>query len=202
MGRQIEHPEQALRKQRLGGRSARIRSAVFDAAVQLLQEHGYEAATIAAIARQAAVNETSLYRRWGTREALLTEALLARVEQAIHMPDTGSLRSDLVQLLQEAIAFVHSPLGSTLVQLSLTAPLSPSFTQARQRYWRERFALLTVLFERATARGERFAALDPQLVLETLIGPIYLRLLLTGEPLEEPVIEQTVDLVLAGIHVR
>jgi AcrR family transcriptional regulator len=198
-----EAPEkqgQTTSARRVGGRSARVRAAVFSAAIQLLEEHGYEAATMATIAKQAGVHETSLYRRWGTREALLAEALLTRAAAAMPVPDTGSIRSDLVQLLQTIVVFLHAPLGAAMVQLSLTTPPSPTFAQARSHYWQERFDLLTVIFERAIARGELPAELDPQLVLETVIGPIYLRLFFSGESLDQLVVEQVVDLVLDGVR--
>jgi hypothetical protein len=118
------------------------------------------------------------------------------------VPDTGSIRSDLVQLLQAIVVFLHSPLGAAVVQLSLATPPSPTFAQARHRYWQERFDLLTVIFERAIARGELPAELDPQLVLETVIGAIYLRLFFTGKSLDRLVVEQVVDLVLDGVRIH
>jgi AcrR family transcriptional regulator len=173
---------------------------VFEAALQVLQEQGYASTSIAAIAKRAGVHETSIYRRWGTKEALLAEAGLSRAAGVIPVPDTGTLRSDLVHLLQELSEFFQSPLGGALIQLLTSAQDTPELIAARQTYWRGRFALVKGIFEHAVQRGEISAFLDPHLVTELLIGPFYVRLLLTSEPLPVPLPEQIVDLVLHGIE--
>ncbi len=192
---------QVTPRRRLGGRSARVQAAVFEATLQVLQERGYEFTSIAEIAQRAGVHETSIYRRWGTKEALLVEALLARTEEVIRVPDTGTLRSDLVQLLEELRLFFQSPLGAAVTQLLVSTAGDPEIGSARQIYWSKRFALVKVIFERAVQRGEMVASIDPQLLTEILIGPLYVRLLLTGEPLHIHLPEQIVDLVLHGVEV-
>jgi len=192
---------QAAPRHRLGGRSARVRAAVFEATLQVLQERGYELTSIAEIAGRAGVHETSIYRRWGTKEALLVEAVLARTEEVIRVPDTGTLRSDLVQLLEELRMFFQSPLGVAITQLLVSIAGDPEMTAARQTYWSRRFTLVKVMFERAVQRGEIRASIDPQLLTETVIGPLYVRLLLTNEPLHRDLPEQIVDLVLHGVEV-
>jgi AcrR family transcriptional regulator len=173
---------------------------VFEAALQVLQEQGYAFTSIAEIAKSAGVHETSIYRRWGTKESLLAEALLARAEEEIPVPDTGMLRSDLVQFLQELSVFFQSPLGKALMQLLVSAGDTTEMTSARQTYWRSRFALVKGIFEHAVQRGEISPSLDPHLLTELLIGPFYVRLLLTSEPLPVQLPEQIVDLVLHGIE--
>ncbi len=197
--KEASHATPSTPRRRVGGRSARVRAAVFEAALQVLQEQGYASMSIAEIAQRAGVHETSIYRRWGTREALLAEALLARTEEVIPVPDTGTLRSDLVQLLQEHVVFFQSPLGATLMPLLASAHDTVELIAARQTFWKRRFALVREIFEHAVQRGEIAASLDPHLVTELLVGPLYVRLLLTGEPLAVPLSEQIVDLVLHGI---
>ena len=198
---ETESQGQARPRRRLGGRSARVRAAVFEATLQVLQERGYEFTSIAEIAERAGVHETSIYRRWGTKEALLVEAVLARTEEVIRVPDTGALRSDLVQLLEELRMFFQSPLGAAITQLLVSTAGDPEMTAARQTYWSRRFTLVKVMFERAVQRGEIRASIDPQLLTETVIGPLYVRLLLTNEPLHGDLPEQIVDLVLHGVEV-
>ncbi len=57
-------------RRRPGGRSARVQVAVLEATFQLLEERGYELLSIASIAERTGVHETSLYRRWKTKEQL------------------------------------------------------------------------------------------------------------------------------------
>lgn len=127
--------------------------------------------------------------------------MLARTEEVIRVPDTEALRSDLVQLLEELRVFFQSPLGAAITQLLVSTAGDPEVAAARQTYWSRRFALVQVMFERALQRGEIKASVDPQLLTETVIGPLYVRLLLTNEPLHRDLPEQIVDLVLHGVAV-
>src|SRR5688572_33420223 len=84
---------------RPGGRSARVRSAVLEATLELLAERGYDGAEVPEVARRAGVHPTTVYRRWGTKSRLVGEALLERSRPLTPTPDTGSLRPDLGRLL-------------------------------------------------------------------------------------------------------
>src|SRR5215468_426884 len=99
-----------VRRARRGGRSARVRSAVLDATLALLREGG-DAFGIPQIAARAGVHETSIYRRWGSREALIVDAVRSHIGEEIPVPDTGTLRGDLSAFLASIIAFLSSPLG-------------------------------------------------------------------------------------------
>ena len=64
-------------RRRPGGRSERIRQSVIEATMAVLRDRGWDQFSIAEVASRAGVHETSIYRRWGTRERLATDALLA-----------------------------------------------------------------------------------------------------------------------------
>ncbi len=193
-GMQEEH---LVKKRRLGGRSAQVRRAVFEATMDLLQARGYEALSIAEVAARAGVHETSIYRRWKTKETLVLEMLRARAQEELPIPDTGSVRSDLIALLQEVIQFLHSPIGWAMLQMGV---LTKDLTSSRHFYWADRLQQFNMLVERAKARGEVPIQIEPQLLLETVIGPVYVRFLLTDELLDETLPERIVDLVLDGVR--
>jgi hypothetical protein len=88
-----------------------------------------------------------------------------------------------------------------VVRLALRRDL-PEYEAARGGYWAQRFRSGAALFERARARGELRANVDPVLALETLIGPMYVRMLMTGEPLDDALLVRCVDLVMDGIATR
>ena len=82
----------------LGGRSDQVVRRVLDAAIGELARSGYHGFRVDAVAARAAVNKTTIYRRWPSREALVT-ALVERMRTALRnspLPDTGALESDLV----------------------------------------------------------------------------------------------------------
>jgi Transcriptional regulator len=191
--------EQVKHQRRTGGRSARVQAAVFEATLRVLQERSYAATSIAEIAQVAGVHETSIYRRWETKETLLAEALQTYIETAIPIPDTGILRNDLIQVLQALREFFQSALGKVIVQYLVSAGDTPAVIAARQSYWSSRFTAIRDIFARAIQRGEVAATIDIQLLTELLIGPFYVHLLLTNQPLSAEFPTQIVDLILHGI---
>jgi AcrR family transcriptional regulator len=186
---------------RTGGRSARVREAVLRATLDALLAGGADDLSIRDVAQQAGVHETSVYRRWGTRANLILDAVLGEVQAAVPVPDTGSLRGDLLALLSAIAAFITTPLGQLLLQLALRDDL-PEDRDVRDQFWAERFTTGQTVLQRAQDRGELRPGVNAQLTIETLLGGLYVRLLLTREPIDGTLIEHLVDLVLAGIATR
>lgn len=183
-------------RRRPGGRSARVRVAVLDATLGLMRERG-NAFTIPHVAARAGVHETTIYRRWGSREALIVDAIASHVGEEIPIPDSGSLRGDITALLASSRAFLMSPLGSQLVRA--TAPVQPAApTDSRRTYWPRRLDKLSVIFERAIARGEIAPTADVALATELLLAPLYFRLLITDAPLDPEFLDRLATFVLAG----
>jgi AcrR family transcriptional regulator len=191
--------EVALRR-RPGGRSARVRQSVIDATLALLGEGGLEEITVADVARRAGVHETSVRRRWRTRENLICDALLNNSEQYLPIPDTGSLREDLVAFASELAAYLATPLGRALIHAMVSTGGDPALAEARTAFWQTRYELASAMIERAVARGELPAAVDGRLALEALIAPLNFRALLTDEPPDEDLPARLTDLVLDGIR--
>ena len=189
----------ARKARRTGGRSARVRASVLSSTLEILLEDKSDELSIRDVARRAGVHETSIYRRWGTRANLILDAVLCEVQAAVPTPDTGSLREDLIALHHSIATFIATPVGELLLRLALRSG-QPEEHEVRERFWAERFTAGQVVLERAQARGEVHADLDCRLVLETLIGVLYVRMLLTREPIDGALTERTVDLILAGIR--
>ena len=174
-----------------------MQQAVLKATVDVLYESGFDALSIRAIAERAEVHESSIYRRWGTKADLVVDALLSRLGQEVPTPDTGSLREDLLATLRAAAAFLGTPLGENLVLMALRQDLVSDTDN--ERFLIDRVTRAALILDRAETRGELRPGIDRFLALETLIGPMYLRFLLTREPLNESAFESVVDLLLTGI---
>jgi len=187
-------------RRRPGGRSARVQVAVFEATFQLLEEKGYEGLSMASIAERAGVHETSLYRRWKTKEQLVLDSVNHRVAQDIPVPDTGALRSDLVAVLQSLRLFLQSREGQALFQTAVATLHVPELCALRQEHWRQRCAQLQILFDRAITRGEVSPQIDCQFLLEMLSGIMYMRFFVVNEPVDEMVPERVVDLIFSGAN--
>ncbi len=191
--------EKQLRR-RHGGRSARVYASVLEAALAVLIERGFEAFTIAEVAERAEVHETSIYRRWGTRISLALESCLRFADESLPVPDTGSLRLDLIELLENISQLLKSPQGKALLLISL--PMDTATAAARKSFWETRFASASKIFTRAAARGEFPVDARSDRLLEVLIAPLHLRSFVTGAPLDDWPIEEMVDRLLASYCVR
>jgi len=190
--------EPAVRR-RPGGRSARVRQSVIDATLALLGAGGLDKLTVADVAARAGVHETSIRRRWRTKEALICDALLNSSEQYLPIPDTGSLREDLATFACELAVYLATPLGRALLHAMTAAGEDPALAEARTAFWQRRYELASTMIERAIARGEVPATVDSRLALEALIAPLNFRALLTGELADDDLPRQLADLVLDGI---
>lgn len=177
-------------------RGEHVRQTVLAAAFDELAENGAAAATVAGVARRSGVHETTIYRRWATKEKLFVEAMLSRSAEEIPTPDTGSIRDDLLAVVRTVIAYVTTPVG--LAMLHVASLADDDQQEARQAFWAGRINALRPVVERGIARAELRPDTDAGLLLETLIAPLHGRLLLTGENVDEQFGERIVDLVLQG----
>jgi hypothetical protein len=143
------------------------------------------------------VHETSIYRRWKTREYLIIEALIDRARAELPAPDTGSLRDDLISVAQSAAAFVGSPAGLGLLRAVAQAPATAH--EELHTFWEARRESLAIIVDRAKHRGELRPEADGHLIIETLIAPLHFRMLLSQEPIGPELPEQLTDLVLHGV---
>jgi AcrR family transcriptional regulator len=185
---------------RPGGRSARVRAAVLEAAFELLADGSYEATTLPEVARRAGVHPTTIYRRWHSKQGLLTDAMLVYAAENIPTPDTGSLRGDLELLLREVIGVLAEPSVRALLGAVVAEATAGSSTLAaeRTRYWQERFSRAVVIVEQGVERGELARDVDAYAVIENLVAAAYMRALLTGRDLDDSFIAQQVANTIAA----
>jgi AcrR family transcriptional regulator len=189
---------------RPGGRSARVRADVLQAALEELAAVGYASLSFEGIAARAGVHKTTLYRRWGSREDLMLDAMLDRGAERVPIPDTGSLRTDLLEYGREIVAAILSApeIQATVRAIASAGDHDTRLAEASRRFWEERLELAGEMVERAIERGEAGPEADPGLVAELVIAPIYFRLLLSGEPLDDAFLERLADLAAAGAAQR
>ncbi len=186
---------------RPGGRSARVRACVLQATLEELAETGYSALSLEKIARRAGVNKTSVYRRWGTRDTLVLDAVLERASQWVPIPDTGSVRGDLLELAREIIANNSTPETQAVIRAFVAeAPRESELAARGREFWAARFAADRQIIQRGIDRGELPSDTDPHLAIEALLGPLYLRLLVTRGPLDITYAEHVIELLLAGLY--
>lgn len=184
-------------RRRTGGRSERVRLAVTAATVEVMAEKGIADFSIGDVAARSGVHETSI-----TRDNLAIETLLGYSEQQIPVPDTGSIRSDLLELLGAVTEYLTSPVGKALAQAMAFAGEDSRWTTIRAEFWLGRLILAAAIVDRAVERGEIPTDTDPRLVLEALVAPLSFRAIVTREPIDGDLCHRLVDLALDGILPR
>ncbi|MFI9203101.1 TetR-like C-terminal domain-containing protein [Streptomyces sp. NPDC053048] len=180
---------------RPGGRTARVRAAVLQAAGDALAEGGgLTRLDLADVARRAEVGKTTVYRRWGTPANLVAELLADMAEQSLPRTETGSLLGDLranARLVQRTLA---DPRQGALFKAVITAATCDDQTAAAlRRFYAIRVAEWEPCVRQAVERGELPAGTDTHEVVRAVSAPLYYRLLTTGEPLDEAAADRAAE---------
>ncbi|WP_040836409.1 TetR/AcrR family transcriptional regulator [Nocardia brevicatena] len=182
------------------GPRPRRADAIFAAAIDLLTAHGYDGVTIEAVAHRAGVNKTTIYRWWSSKDALLAAALTESRVLAFAVPDTGSLREDLLALARSITGLLTDPATAAIATAALAAaPTRPQIAAITRSFFADRMEREQEIFDRAIARGELRAGTDPAAIMDLLAGAVWFRLRLRNEPVGPEYLDYLVDLVLSGI---
>ena len=182
-------------KTRPGGRTARTKEMVFEAVAALIAERGYGNIAMTDIAERAGVAATSLYRRWGDVRLLVLEVAVEDLMRERPLPDTGSLRGDLIAWGRSIAAGLASREGSSFFR-ALVATMMPAGTDesARSAVLTPRSKQISTMLARARERGEKAPSTSE--VLDHMLAPLYVRALF-GSPADEAFAESLVERLLS-----
>jgi AcrR family transcriptional regulator len=185
---------------RRGGRprSTECETTILQATRELLVEAGVRGLTIEKVAARAGVAKTTIYRRWRDKDELALAVVLDMVEQVALLPELGNTRDELLAFVNAAVEVLGSTLMGRVMQ-GLVSELAtdPELAQAfRDGAVSVRGAEVERLVQRGIARGDLRPDTDAGSAHELLLGPVYYRLLLTGQPLDRAFATRTVDAVL------
>jgi AcrR family transcriptional regulator len=184
-------------------RDERADRAILAATLALIAENGVHDLRVDDVAGRAGVGKATIYRRYGSKDELVTAAIAGLVSE-ITVPDTGRTRADLRALMRGAVR---------VYQGSVEAAVMPSLVDAMSRdaelarlirdgYLARRRAALRAVLERGIERGDLRRDLDVELALDVLGGPLFYRLLITGGPIDEELVDGVVELILRGFAPR
>jgi AcrR family transcriptional regulator len=180
-------------------REERADRAILRAAIELMAAQGVRDLRMDDVAARARVGKATIYRRYRSKDELVTAAVSALVSE-ITVPDTGSTRADLAALMQGAVE-VYSGSVEAGVMPSLVDAMNRDAELARsvrEKFLTGRRAALRAVLERGVERGDLRADLDLELALDVLGGPLFYRLLITGGPIDRRLADGVVELLLRG----
>jgi AcrR family transcriptional regulator len=183
------------------GRSEDARRAVLRAADDLLVERGFAGVTVEGIAAAAGVGKQTIYRWWSSKTEILLETFLNDAAEQLIPADHGELGRDLREHLHRLARFLREDdagavfralIGHAQHDAGFAATLRARYLEAQRR--RDLLPL-----ERAVARGELPAGFDAAAALDRLVGPVYHRVLITGDPVDAAFVDGVVAAFLRSV---
>jgi AcrR family transcriptional regulator len=176
-------------------RGTELESAILDAAWEQLTAEGYEHFTVDTVAARARTSKPVLYRRWRTREDLLRAAVRHRgAADPPAIPDTGTLRGDLLALLACAntdrnpmVALVSSMLGSYYNRTG------PTPAELREMFLGQRGSAVEQVLNRAVERGEADQDRLTPRIIDLPFDLFRHEMMMTLKPVPDHVLRQIVD---------
>ena len=176
-------------------RGAELETALLDAAWAELDENGYSALTMEAVANRAGTSRPVLARRWPTRSDLALAAIRHHFDaQPVQLPDHGNLRDDLIDYLRQANERRSQMVGPLMLRFSgIVSDSEGGFAGLRENLIAGRPTLLDALLERASARGELDRRALPPIVAELPFTLLRHELLMRMAPADDDTIIAIVD---------
>jgi AcrR family transcriptional regulator len=192
-------------RQRTDGRLDRSRDpAILNAAVAALTEHGYDATNMNDIAARAGVGKAAIYRRWSSKAALITDALLYWRPDLMNdeTPDTGSITGDFDALVERAARNDDDLISSDLVlRVALEAAHDPELAAALDDLLLHKGRrVISAILKQAAARGEVAADRDWSLVADALTAMGLIRVM-GGQTVDAKFLREVIDtLILPAVY--
>lgn len=188
-------------------RVARTRATVLGAAIDLLAERGYSGFSVEGVVERTGIAKTTLYRHWPTRDDLLAAAIArldgSGLDGAGSLPDTGSVRQDLLDLQARRVRAARTTQWERCMPALVEAAAHhPELAKVIAGLTGQILAQIETLLARGVERGELRDGLDPQLAASILIGPTVFRRLLLNEAPTLQRVADVIDLLMQGIAVQ
>ncbi|MDQ6873686.1 MAG: TetR/AcrR family transcriptional regulator [Actinomycetota bacterium] len=178
-------------------RGSQLERAIFDAVVAELGDAGYEGLTMEGVAHRAQTGKAALYRRWPSKQALVVDALDATMPCFDETPGTGSVRTDLIELLGRMAVNISSPTGCAMQSVLGNSQCSPSMLGLiRDRVLEPRRRMLIDAVRQGMERGEVRADVAAELAAEVGPSMIVQRYLTEGPPVTHKMAVEIVDEVI------
>jgi len=183
-------------------RSALADLAIREAAVDLFAERGFEGFSVEDVADRAGVSKATVYRRYPSKVDLVVEAASCLAADEITFPDTGNLRDDVHGLARSLVeTFRTSPAGRVMPVMTFERRRYPELDAGYRRFLADRKARTREVLRRGIERGELPPDTDVAVMGSMLVGPIFHRLMITQEPLDDAFVDALVDAILRAFVV-
>lgn len=181
-------------------RNVETQNSILSSSYDLLLEKGFGAITVEKIAERAGVSKATIYKWWPNKAAVVMDGFMSAAAARLPLPDTGSVFNDVIIHAMNLVRFLTSREGKIITELIGEGQLDLGLAEAyRTRYFNPRRLEARDLLKQGVQRGELQENLDLELCIDLIYGPIFYRLLLTGEKLDDAYVQGLVTTVFEGI---
>ncbi|WP_223068610.1 TetR/AcrR family transcriptional regulator [Paenibacillus caui] len=182
-------------------RNVETQKSILSASYDLLLEIGFGAVTVEKIAERAGVSKATIYKWWPNKAAVVMDGFLSAAATRLPVPDTGSVLNDILIHATNLARFLTSREGKIIKELIGEGQFDLGLADAyRTRYFHPRRLEAKHLIERGVQRGELKENLDIELCIDLIYGPIFYRLLVIGEGLDDVYVKNLVTYSFTGIN--
>ena len=176
------------------------RSAILAATMEVLGEVGFGRLTIDSVAARAGVGKATIYRRWESKERLTLDAIAEAKPDDSPVPDTGSLRADLLEVYGGMVEQMGDPANSAVMAgLMAEATVNRELAEALADFVSDRRERTRAVVRRGIERGELPVGTDVDLLIDLLSGPLLSRALFRMAPVDQALLTTLVDVVIGGL---
>lgn len=174
-------------------RVRRSKEAVLQSTYQLLMETGLGGVSVDEVSKRSGVAKTTIYRHWPSRTELLLDAC-SKMGSKFDIPDTGSLKKDLLELASSITAVLRSKnYSSVLPSVIDAAERDDQVAALHGRMHAEHMAPFYVVIERARQRGELPRGSLASEIVAAVVGPLFYRRWFSREPLDDGFVKSVVE---------
>ncbi|AIQ73480.1 MULTISPECIES: TetR/AcrR family transcriptional regulator [Paenibacillus] len=182
-------------------RNVETEKSILTASYDLLLENGFGAVTVEKIADRAKVSKATIYKWWPNKAAVVMDGFLSSAADRLPVPDTGSVFDDILMHATNLSRFLISREGKIITEIIGEGQMDSGLAEAyRTRYFQPRRLEARLLMERGVQRGELKDNLDIEVITDLIYGPIFYRLLVTGQPIDDAYVQQLVRYAFQGIR--
>ncbi|MGG0811312.1 TetR/AcrR family transcriptional regulator [Paenibacillus alvei] len=182
-------------------RNVEAQKSILSASYDLLLENGFEAVTVDKIADRAQVSKATIYKWWPNKAAVVMDGFLYAATARLPVPDTGSTFQDIQIHATNLARFLTSREGTIITELLGEGQFDSGLAEAyRARFFRPRRLEARGILEKGVQRGDLKKNLDIDICIDLLYGPIFYRLLVTGDTLDESYVQSLVANAFEGIR--
>lgn len=181
-------------------RSEKTKKAILSSAYDLLLENGFAAVTIEKIAERAGVSKATIYKWWPNKAAVVIDAFFDATVVRLPIPDTGSTVDDMIIQVNNLAKFLTSREGKAINEIIAEGQSDQKLAETyRKTYFKPRRCDSRFILERGISRGELKKDLDIELVIDLIFGPLFYRLLITGDVADKAFVSKLINCVFKGI---